>query len=134
MTNQELQALSDDIRAKFEISDEVLRMLSQNTALSGAKEIAFTIPIKGGAGQGMSTMFTGYVTLTGYGVITTPSIGSWHIVARQNGNVFIDQINVQSNQYILFTTGTRLSTTFEIEATWSKKADTTLQVKLHVTY
>jgi len=134
MANEDLQALSDDIRTKLGISDEVAKKLSQKTALNGSQDIAFTIPIKGGAGQGGSSTKTWWKTLSGYGVVIAPSGGSWHLIAKQNGNVFIDRQNVQAGQQVTFTTGTGFNTSFEIDATWSEKADTTLQVKLHVTY
>jgi hypothetical protein len=134
MANDDLRFLSEDIQAKLGVSDALAKKMSSGESLGGSKDIVFDVPIHDGNGSATKGVTTYGVTLRGYGQVIAPANGTWRIVAKLNGNVFIDHSGAKAGEKISFTTGTKWSSTFEIDAWWSEKSNTTLQIKLHVEY
>jgi hypothetical protein len=134
MASQSEQTLGEDIRAKLGLGDAAARRMTSGEPLEGTKDVIFDIPVHGGSGSGFDKETTFGVTMSGYGVITSPSNGTWRVLAKENGQVFLDQSNVRPGDHVPFKTGTGLTTTFEVDAWWSEHSDTSLKVQLHVTY
>lgn len=104
--------------------------------LGGSIDQTFKLPIHNGSGSISESKTTLGVTITGYFEIIAPDSGTWHIVVKVDSVTVVDKSGLKKGDRVNFTAKTSFwsKTPFEITATWSESADTTLEVKLHATY
>lgn len=125
--------LREIIMEKASISEDQIKMLEQlSKAGIGPIDKDISIPIKNGTGTYEYSTKAIPLTITGYGMITVPDEGSWHIVVKDCNDIIVDKQGITKNQQISFSYKTGFKVNLSVTATWSEIKDTTLSMHIHV--
>ena len=106
-------------------------------ALQGSLGQTFVLPIENGRGRQSSVRETTFfVKITGLATITEPAEGTWHLVVNDTvaHKTILDQKNVTAGVAIPFAYRTGMHAQIQVDATWDRKEDTTLKVKIDAKY
>jgi hypothetical protein len=112
--------------------DQIKKLEKLSSEGIGPIDEDISIPIKHGTGIYNFSKHAFPLTISGYGMITAPDEGSWHIVAKDGNNVIVDKQGVKKGQQISFSYRIGFTVNLSVTATWSEINDTTLTVHVHI--